>query len=90
MKTIFCPKRLGLWLALLTGFSPVLKAADASAKLSKPNVLFIAIDDLNHWVGYLGGNPQTKTPNMTGWRRGACGSRGVTARRRSAILRAPR
>lgn len=30
----------------------------------KPNVLFVAIDDLNHWVGYLGRNPQTKTPNI--------------------------
>jgi arylsulfatase A-like enzyme len=30
----------------------------------KPNVLFIAIDDLNHWVGHLGRNPQTRTPNM--------------------------
>jgi arylsulfatase A-like enzyme len=30
----------------------------------KPNVLFIAIDDLNHWVGHLGRNPQTRTPNI--------------------------
>jgi arylsulfatase A-like enzyme len=30
----------------------------------KPNVLFIAIDDLNHWVGFLGRNPQTRTPNI--------------------------
>lgn len=30
----------------------------------KPDVLFIAIDDLNDWVGVLGGNPQTKTPNI--------------------------
>jgi len=30
----------------------------------KPNVLFIAIDDLNDWVGCLGGNPQAKTPNI--------------------------
>ena len=30
----------------------------------KPNVLFIAIDDLNHWVGYLGRNKQTATPNI--------------------------
>src|SRR5439155_16650458 len=29
-----------------------------------PNVLFIAIDDLNDWVGCLGGHPQVKTPNM--------------------------
>ncbi|HZJ15391.1 MAG TPA: sulfatase-like hydrolase/transferase, partial [Chthoniobacteraceae bacterium] len=30
----------------------------------KPNVLFIAVDDLNHWVGHLGRNVQTKTPNI--------------------------
>ncbi len=30
----------------------------------RPNVLFIAIDDLNDWVGCLGGNPQAKTPNI--------------------------
>ncbi|XOV90967.1 MAG: sulfatase [Bacteroidota bacterium] len=29
-----------------------------------PNVLLIAIDDLNDWVGYLGGHPLVKTPNM--------------------------
>ena len=29
-----------------------------------PNVLFIAIDDLNDWVGCLGGHPQAQTPNM--------------------------
>ena len=32
--------------------------------IAKPNVLFIAVDDLNHWVGHLGRNPQTKTPNI--------------------------
>ncbi|MEM1297129.1 MAG: sulfatase-like hydrolase/transferase, partial [Verrucomicrobiota bacterium] len=30
----------------------------------KPNVLFIAIDDLNHWVTHLGRNPQAQTPNI--------------------------
>jgi arylsulfatase A-like enzyme len=38
-----------------------------SAELQKtnpPNVLFIVVDDLNHWVGYTGRNPQTKTPNI--------------------------
>ena len=29
-----------------------------------PNVLFIAIDDLNDWVGCLEGHPQVKTPNI--------------------------
>lgn len=31
---------------------------------SKPNVLFIAIDDLNDWIGCLDGHPQVKTPNL--------------------------
>jgi arylsulfatase A-like enzyme len=31
---------------------------------SRPNVLFIAIDDLNDWVGCLGGHPDVKTPNL--------------------------
>ena len=30
---------------------------------SPPNVLFIAIDDQNDWIGCLGGNAQAKTPN---------------------------
>lgn len=29
-----------------------------------PNILFVAIDDLNDWVGCLGGHPQVKTPNL--------------------------
>ena len=29
------------------------------------NVLFIAIDDLNDWVGCLGGNPQAITPTSS-------------------------
>ena len=33
-------------------------------KDKKPNILFIAIDDLNDWTGLLKGNPQAKTPNM--------------------------
>ena len=34
------------------------------AETNRPNVLFIAIDDLNDWVGCLGGHPQVKTPNI--------------------------
>jgi arylsulfatase A-like enzyme len=30
----------------------------------KPNVLFIAVDDLNDWIGALGGHPGAKTPNL--------------------------
>jgi len=28
------------------------------------NVLFLSVDDLNDWVGCLGGHPQAKTPNI--------------------------
>ncbi|HEX3657375.1 MAG TPA: sulfatase [Pirellulales bacterium] len=30
----------------------------------KPNVLFIAIDDQNDWIGTLGGHPLAKTPHL--------------------------
>ncbi len=29
-----------------------------------PNVLFISIDDLNDWIGCMGGHPDAKTPNL--------------------------
>jgi arylsulfatase A-like enzyme len=29
-----------------------------------PNILFIAIDDQNDWLGCLGGHPQVRTPNL--------------------------
>ncbi len=53
--------KLAVTLVLSLLLIPVADAADSSGK---PNVLFIAIDDLNHWVGYLGRNKQTKTPNI--------------------------
>lgn len=34
------------------------------AEASRPNILFIALDDLNDWVGCLGGHPQSLTPNI--------------------------
>ena len=35
-----------------------------SAAQDKPNIVFIAIDDLNDWVGCQGGHPNTITPNI--------------------------
>ena len=35
-----------------------------AADSAKPNVLLIAVDDLNHWVGHLGRNQQTKTAHI--------------------------
>jgi arylsulfatase A-like enzyme len=40
-------------------------AADASAEAAqRRNVLFIALDDLNHWVGHLHRNEQASTPHI--------------------------
>ena len=36
----------------------------SKAEGAKPNVLFIAIDDLNDWAGFMGGHPQARTPHM--------------------------
>ena len=36
----------------------------SAAAGQSPNVLFLAVDDLNDWVGCLGGHPQAKTPNI--------------------------
>jgi iduronate 2-sulfatase len=33
-------------------------------RAAQPNVLLIAVDDLNHWVGHLGRNKQVITPNI--------------------------
>ena len=40
------------------------REAAGAASARRPNVLFIAIDDLNDWVGCLGGHPQAQTPNL--------------------------
>ncbi len=49
-----------LGLALLLALAP---AAPAAAP-PRPNVLLIALDDLNDWVGYLGGHPDVRTPHL--------------------------
>jgi arylsulfatase A-like enzyme len=36
----------------------------SQAPPNRPNVLFIAVDDLNDWTGFLKGHPQTRTPNL--------------------------
>ena len=53
-------KRLVHFVSVLClGLFPILSSA-----AEKPDVLFIAVDDLNDWVGCLGGHPQAKTPNI--------------------------
>ena len=52
--------RMALALLLLAG-TP---AAASEAPARPPDVLFLAVDDLNDWVACLGGHPQAKTPNF--------------------------
>ncbi|MCA8983675.1 MAG: sulfatase [Planctomycetaceae bacterium] len=51
----------GLVFTMLAG---ALAAGESGASRARPNVLFIAVDDLNDWVGALRGHPQSRTPNM--------------------------
>lgn len=44
--------------------SSALASAAPAAEPHRPSVLFIALDDLNDWVGCLGGHPQVQTPNI--------------------------
>ncbi len=41
-----------------------LLAIPSFAEQPKPNILMIAVDDLNDWIGVYGGHPQAKTPNI--------------------------
>jgi len=45
-------------------FTLVIIGLSSASAADRPNVLMIAIDDLNHWVGHLGRNKQTKTPSI--------------------------
>ncbi|MDE0937466.1 MAG: sulfatase [Mariniblastus sp.] len=36
----------------------------ASAQDKRPDIVFIVVDDLNDWVGCLGGHPDAKSPNI--------------------------
>lgn len=58
-----CVTRGGLWAFPLLLSCLFSGQANAAAD-ARPNVLFIAVDDLNDWVGCLGGHPQARTPNI--------------------------
>ncbi|MBT6381252.1 MAG: sulfatase-like hydrolase/transferase, partial [Opitutales bacterium] len=60
LYTIIPVAVLAMLMAACTGN----KETEAADEVEKPNVLFIAVDDLNDWIGVLGGHPQAKTPNM--------------------------
>ena len=51
--------------AIVMIFYPVMASPQTTApRVDRPNILFIAIDDMNDWTGFLGGHPQAVTPRM--------------------------
>ncbi|MBI5689541.1 MAG: sulfatase [Verrucomicrobia bacterium] len=48
-------------LATVLALTPAVTAAERAAR---PNVVFIAIDDQNDWIGHMGGHPMAKTPHI--------------------------
>lgn len=42
----------------------IVMAMSVFSQEKKPNIIMIAVDDLNDWVGVYGGHPQAKTPNL--------------------------
>jgi choline-sulfatase len=53
---------LFFWLLMFAMFSVCY--AEAGSERQKPNILMIAIDDQNDWIGCLGGHPQVQTPHI--------------------------
>lgn len=59
LSTTVLPQTVFLLMGLLVAFH-----ATPAPAADRPNVLMIAVDDLNHWVGHLNRNPQARTPNF--------------------------
>ncbi len=49
---------------MIAACNPVNKSRTNDRAQTKPNVLFIAVDDLNNWLGCMNDYPNAKTPNL--------------------------
>ena len=61
------PRAAFVLAAILSAVAPNWKpniASQPSLTESRPNILLICVDDLNDWVGCLGGHPQARTPSI--------------------------
>ena len=61
MNTLF---RIFLILAIAVGGASFGHSLRADDRTGNPNILFISMDDLNDWIGCMGGNTQSITPNL--------------------------
>ncbi len=56
-----CCMAILLTMGVLSGTPQLAPAVEPA---TRPNVVFIAIDDQNDWIGHLGGHPLAKTPHL--------------------------
>jgi len=66
LKTLCVVSVIALTTACDATTEPVTAAPEpiAEPEPAKKNVVMIIVDDLNDWLGAMGGHPDTKTPNM--------------------------
>ncbi len=66
MKNYNATRRIFLKISVfsLAALTFSLSISCSHSEQKRPNVLFIAVDDLNDWVGYMDGHPNTLTPNI--------------------------
>ncbi len=58
-------RSLLIWSAAAAVLVPqAIRTAAAQPAAERPDILFISVDDLNDWIGPLGGHPQARTPNI--------------------------
>ena len=60
ISTCSLMRLLSFGLVLLAPVISLLQAVEED----RPDVVFIIVDDLNDWIGAMGGHPQSKTPNL--------------------------
>ena len=63
-RSTYTAPRRWVWQLACTFAAAVLSAVAVSHAAERPNVLMIVVDDMNDWVGCLGGHPDVKTPNI--------------------------
>ncbi len=62
-----CTPRLSLVAlirSLVVSLGLALGALASAVAVPPPNILMIVVDDMNDWIGALGGHPQAKTPHL--------------------------
>jgi arylsulfatase A-like enzyme len=50
--------------SLVVSLGLALGALASAVAVPPPNILMIVVDDMNDWIGALGGHPQAKTPHL--------------------------